>query len=74
MKNSKKPMDKKRALIILIKNSYFLPLKTKENLLKKIVKMPGKQVDTLGSLLAYEQEFVQKNKEQIIKNVNDLIS
>ena len=60
MKNSKKPMDKKRALIILIKNSYFLPLKTKENLLKKIVKMPGKQVDTLGSLLAYEQEFVQK--------------
>jgi hypothetical protein len=66
-------MNKKQALTILIKNSFFLPPKTKISLLKKVLKMTDQDVQNLGSFLAYEQEFIEENKVVILKNLVNLL-
>jgi len=69
----KKPMDKYHALIILIKNSLLLSDKAKISLLKKVPDLSLKQVNELGSFLAYEYDFFEKNQKAIEDNLNLLI-
>ena len=69
----KKPMDKYQAVIILIKNSLLLSDESKIALLKKVPDLSPKQVNELGSLLAYEYDFFEKNQKAIEKNLELLI-
>jgi len=62
-------MDKYHALIILIKNSLLLSDKAKIGLLKKVPKLTLKKVEELGSFLAYERDFFEKNQKIIEKNL-----
>jgi len=66
-------MDKYQALIVLIKNSLLLSDKSKINLLKKVPDLTFKEVNELGSVLAYEYEFIEKNQKAIEKNLTQLI-
>ena len=66
-------MDKYQALIILIKNSLLLSDKAKIALLKKVPNLSPSEVDKIGSFLAYEYEFFEKNQKAIQKNLELLI-
>lgn len=69
----KKPMEKYHALIVLVKNSFLLSDKAKINLLKKVPNLSLKQVNELGTLMAYEYDFFEKNQKAIEDNLNLLI-
>jgi len=59
-------MDKKEALVILIKNSIILGEATQEKLLNLVDKMTDEEIMEWGKLLAEEQDFVEENKEEIL--------
>lgn len=59
-------MDKKRALVTLIEQSFFLQNETKLALLGRVKAMSEEDVIKLGTFLSAEHAFVVKN-EKLIK-------
>lgn len=49
-------MNKKTALTILIKNSFLIPDKKKEKLIKDLDSFSEEQIISLGKLLAFEKK------------------
>ena len=63
-------MDKKIAFIKLLENSLWISDQIKKSLLLKIDSLSDEQITELGKLLAYEREFIVKDKEKIKKNTS----
>ncbi|OGG04212.1 hypothetical protein A2Z33_03600 [Candidatus Gottesmanbacteria bacterium RBG_16_52_11] len=66
-------MNKRVALVILIKNCFSLSNPAKIELLRTVEDMSEEQVEALGKFLAYEREFILKYQNQIIENADALL-
>ncbi len=61
-------MDKKEALKILIENSLVLNEENKAKLLAMLETMSDEKVEEWGKILSTEQDFLDKNADQILGN------
>lgn len=66
-------MNKKIALVKLIRNSFIVPDENKLELLGKIEKMSEEDVEELGQFLAAEHNFVIQNETAIRTDVEDVM-
>lgn len=64
-------MDKKEALIILIKHTYILSDNDKIKLLGNIDTLSSDEIDKLGTLLAMEKKFAIEKSDEIIKRLEE---
>jgi len=67
-------MDKKLALITLIKESGLLSDISKEKLLKAVPTMPENDVESIGTLLAWEVKASSEHPEKLLelaKKINE---
>lgn len=58
-------MNKKQALVLLIKTSFIVPLQIKSDLINEIGYMTQQRINTLGRLFAYERELALQNEVKI---------
>ncbi len=65
-------MDKKEALIILIKHTYILNENDKMKLLGNIDTLSPEEIDKLGTLLAMEKKFAIEKSDEIIKRLEEI--
>lgn len=66
-------MNKKIALVKLIRNSFIVPNEEKLELLGKIEEMSDQDVEELGQFLAAEHNFVVQNEPAIRTDVEDVM-
>ncbi|MFA5025811.1 MAG: hypothetical protein WC503_04860 [Candidatus Shapirobacteria bacterium] len=66
-------MDKKIALIELIKNSFLIGNKLKKILLEKVEFMTDEEVDKIGKFLVWERDVVLDDEEGFLKEVDKVI-
>ncbi|MDP1722161.1 MAG: hypothetical protein Q8L37_03050 [Candidatus Gottesmanbacteria bacterium] len=66
-------MNKKIALVKLIRNSFILPNEDKLILLDRVNAMSGGDVEELGRFLAEEHDFILKNETGIRGNVGEIM-
>ena len=67
-------MDKKEALITLLKNSLMITDSEKKKILYKLDSLSKEQIDALGTFLSYEQVCLLENKEKILKQTKLLMN
>lgn len=65
-------MNKREALLVLIKHSYFLTDNVKLQLLADMDKLTDEEVDTLGEFLAIEKKNALDNNQQLIDELKSL--
>lgn len=66
-------MNKKIALVKLIRNSFIVPNENKLELLGKIEEMSDQDVEELGQFLAAEHNFIVGNESALRANVGDIM-
>lgn len=66
-------MNKKIALVKLIRNSFIVPNEKKLELLGKIEQMREEDVEELGQFLAVEHNFIVQNETAIRADVEDVM-
>lgn len=66
-------MNKKVALVILIRHSILLPDDSKLALLEQIQSMNDRQVDALGKFLATEREIALGSEQEIQAHVDEFV-
>lgn len=66
-------MNKKIALVKLIRNSFIVPNENKLELLEKIEMMSEEDVEELGQFLAAEHNFIVQNETAIRADVEDVM-
>ena len=62
-------MDKKTALIKLIKNSDLLTNEAKIRLIERVEFLTDEEVDTLGTILAAQIQYSQSRRYSIVKEI-----
>lgn len=66
-------MNKKIALVKLIRNSFIVPNENKLELLGKIEEMSEEDVEELGQFLAIEHDFIVQSESVIRADVEDVM-
>ncbi len=66
-------MNKKLALVTLIKHSMLLPAEDKIALLKRVGDLAENDVLTLGTHLSRERQFVMENAQKIQEYADSLV-
>lgn len=66
-------MNRKLALVTLIKHSLLLPAEDKIALLKRVGDLAENDVHTLGIYLAQERQFIMENAQKIQEYAGSLV-
>ncbi|MBI5620557.1 hypothetical protein HY949_02145 [Candidatus Gottesmanbacteria bacterium] len=66
-------MNKKIALVKLIRNSFIIPNEDKLVILGKIEQMKDEDVEELGKFLAEEHDFIIKHEAGLRGNVGEIM-
>lgn len=66
-------MNKKIALVKLIRNSFIVPNEAKLELVGKIERMSDQDVEELGEFLAVEHDFVVSHEDAIRADVGEIM-
>ncbi len=66
-------MDKKTALVTLLKNSFWITDPAKREILLKLGTLTDEQVDTIGKFLAKEREIMIRDEDKILEESSTLL-
>lgn len=66
-------MDKKTALVTLLKNSFWITGPAKKEILLKLDTMTDDQIDVIGKFLVKEREIMIRDEEKILADSAKLL-
>lgn len=66
-------MDKKTALLTLLKNSFWITDAVKLKIIDQLDNLTEDQIDEIGQFLAIERDFMLANEDQILDRTQKIL-